>query len=98
MTRTESIPMSLKCKINCFKSDIEKIPGPDADPWKWSDIFRHHSGGSGSTDPSIGVKLRSHGLLVKCSDGRFRATRRLNEFMKETHGIDLNVPTRSLEY
>lgn len=49
-----------------------------------------------SENLNIGVKLRSHDLLVKFSGGRFRTTERLNDFMKETHGIDLNFSVRSL--
>ena len=52
MPRTETINMRLKCKINWNIDDIEQIPGPSADPWRWSDVFRARTG-AGTADPGM---------------------------------------------
>ena len=96
MPRTESINMRLKCKINRYIADIELIPGPNADPWRWSDVFVARGGGVGYADPSIGVKLREAGLLVKRSDDRYQTTEKLSEFMEEAHGVDMSRPVFGL--
>ncbi|TKX72613.1 hypothetical protein EXE46_15630 [Halorubrum sp. GN11_10-6_MGM] len=96
MTRTETIPMALKCKINWCVSDIEQIPGPNAEPWRWSDVFVARGGGVGYADPSIGVKLRDAGLLVKQSDGRYQTSEKLSVFMEEEHGVDMSRPVFGL--
>lgn len=88
MPRTESINMRLKCKINRYIADIELIPGPNAESWRWSDVFVARTG-AGAADPSIGYKLRDAGLLVKQPDGRYRTTEKLSEYMQENHGVDM---------
>lgn len=90
MPRTETINMQLKCKINWNIADIEQIPGPSADPWRWSDVFRARTG-AGTADPGIGCKLRDAGLLVKQTDGRYRTAETLSEYMQEKHGVDMTV-------
>ncbi|ELZ47890.1 hypothetical protein C464_08210 [Halorubrum coriense DSM 10284] len=91
MTRTETIPRKIKSKIAWYVSDIELIPAPEADAWRWSDVFvaRH---GRGVADPSIGIALRDAGLLVRLDDGRYRSTERLAEYMSERHGVDMSRP------
>lgn len=95
MPRTETIPKRLKCKIHWYTDAIDQIPGPSAGTWRWSDVFnaRH---GTGTADAGLGAKLRDAGLVVKQSDGRYRTTETLAEYMREEHDIDMDRPVMGL--
>ena len=97
MPRTETITMSVKCKIRWYIDDIEQIPAPNARARKWSDIFDAHPSGSGAASLSIGMKLRDAGLLERTENGRYRATEKLAEYMLEQHDTDIDSrPTLGL--
>lgn len=90
MPRTETIPVSVKCKIRWYIDDIEQIPAPPERARKWSDIFDSHPSGDGEASLSIGTKLRDAGLLERTGNGRYRATEKLAQYMLERHDTDID--------
>lgn len=96
MPRTETISRDMKCKIHRYVSDIEEIPGPTEEPRRWSEIFDYSQSTAGTAAVSIGVKLRDAGLLEIAEDGRYRATKKLAEYMREKHDVDIGRPTFGL--